>query len=135
VFGDRVLPLLGAEQIGRVDVLKPDKHALDAGARALLDEVRQLVAERVDLDDEAVAELLRLAQIDEPIKDQLPVLVAGEIVVSDEEGAQALRVVFVHDALDVVRRAAALLAPLHVDDGAERVLIGAAAAGIEVSGI
>ncbi len=36
--------------------------------------------------------------------------------------------------LDVVRRAAARLAALHVDDGAERALIGAAAAGVETGG-
>ena len=33
VFGDLVLPLLGAAQVVRVDVLEPDEHALDAGAR------------------------------------------------------------------------------------------------------
>ena len=53
VFGDLVLPLLGAEQVVRIDVLQPDENPLNAGARAFLDEVRQLVAQRVDLDDEA----------------------------------------------------------------------------------
>ena len=71
------------------------------------------------------------AQVDQAIEDRLPVLVAGEIVVGDEEAAQPLRVVDPHDLLDVVGRAAARHAALHIDDGAERALIGTAAAGIE----
>ena len=58
-------------------------------------------------------------------------LVAGEIVVGDEELADALRPVQAHEMLDVVGRAEARLASLHVDDGAERALIRAAAAGVE----
>ncbi len=53
IFGDLVLALLGGDEILGIDVLKPDEHALDAGLRRLLDEVRDLVAERVDLDGEA----------------------------------------------------------------------------------
>ena len=51
----------------------------------LLDEVRNLVAQRVDLDHEAERNLVDLAQLGEPVEDRLPVLVAGEIVVGDEE--------------------------------------------------
>ena len=72
-------------------------------ARAFRDEIGQLVAERIDLDDEAGVELLHLAQINEAIENDLPVLVAGEIVVGDEEGAQALGVIEPHDALDIFR--------------------------------
>ncbi len=61
----------------------------------------------------------------------LPVAVAGEIVVGDEEVVDALREVLAHQRLDIVGRAAARLAALHVDDGAERALERAAAAGIE----
>ena len=43
----------------------------------------------------------------------------------------ALRPVEPHELLDVVGRAEARLAALHVDDRAERALVGAAAAGIE----
>src|SRR3569623_1295374 len=43
-------------------------------------------------------------------------------------------VVRAHDVLDVVGRAAARLAALHIDDGAERALVGAAAAGVERGG-
>ncbi len=92
------------------------------------------MAERIDLDDEANVEIFYLAHRHEAVEDRLPVLVAGEIVVGDEKGAQALRIVRPHDQFDVVGRAAARFAALHVDDGAERALIRAAAAGIEAGG-
>jgi hypothetical protein len=103
VFGDLVLPFLGAEQIGRVDVLEPDEHALDAGTCAFLDKIRQLVAKRVDLDNQTGVEFLHLAQVNTAVVDRFPILVAGEIVVGEKEGAQALRVVHPHDLFDVVR--------------------------------
>ena len=60
---------------------------LNTSARAaLLDEVRNLVAPGVDLDGEPDRlDPLDLAQMDDPVEDRLPVLVAGEIVVGDEE--------------------------------------------------
>ena len=73
-------------------------------------------------------------KLNDPVEDRLPVLVPGEIVVRDEEGAQALRIVHPNDVLDIVWRAAARFAALHVDDRAERTLIGTAAAGIEAGG-
>ena len=38
-----------------------------------------------------ILKLVRLAQLDEAVEDRLPVLVAREIVVGDEEAADALR--------------------------------------------
>ena len=131
VFRDLVLPLLGAHQVRRIDILQTDEDALDAGAGALFHEVRQLVAQRIDLDDDADRHLLLFAQVDQAVEDRLPVLVAREIVVGDEEAAGALRDIGAHDLLDIVGRAPPRLAPLHVDDGAERTLIGAAAPGVE----
>jgi len=131
VFGDLALPLLGAKQIVGIGVFQPDEHPLDPSARAFLDEIRQLVAERVDLDDEAGVELLHLAQMDRPVEDRFPVLVAGKIIVGDEKPEQTFFDIVANDLLDVVRRAPSRLTRLHVDDGAERALIGAAAAGIE----
>ena len=90
-----------------------------------------LVAKRVDLDHQAERDAVLLAQLDQAIEDRLPLLVAREIVVGDEELVNALRPVEAHEMLDVVRRAVARLAALHVDDGAERALVRAAAAGIE----
>ena len=135
VFGDLVLPLLGGEQIVGIDVLEPDEDAGDAGALGLGDEVRDLVAQRVDLDEEAHVHAVLLAQLDDAVEDRLPVLVAGEIVVGDEEAVDALREIGAHDALDVVGAAAARFAALHVDDGAERALERAAAAGVEAGDV
>ena len=72
-----------------------------------------------------------LAQLDDPVEDRLPVLVAGEIVVGDEEGLHALRQIGADDDLDVVGAAMARLAALHIDDGAEGALERAAASGVE----
>ena len=47
----------------------------------------------------------------EPVEDRLPVAVAGEIVVRDEEMADALSGVVAHAALDVIGRAVARLRP------------------------
>ena len=87
--------------------------------------------ERVDLDDEVEGKLLVATQRDQAVEDRLPVLVAGEIVVGDEEVVDAVGEIGAHDALDVVGAAIAGLAALHVDDGAERALERAAAAGVE----
>ena len=130
IFGDLVLALLGGDQILGIDVFEPDEHAPDARRGRLLDEVRDLVAERVDLDGEADVDAF-LLELDHPVEQDLPVAVAGEIVVGDEEPVDSLRLVGADDLLEVVGGAEAALAPLHVDDGAERALIGAAAAEID----
>ena len=72
-----------------------------------------------------------LAQLDQAVEQRLPVAVAGEIVVGDEEALDALRDVLADDPLEIVGRAEPALAALHVDDGAERALIGTAAAEID----
>ena len=53
IVGDLVLPLLGGDQVVGIDVLQPDEHPPDTGLRGLLDEVRNLVAQRIDLDRKA----------------------------------------------------------------------------------
>ena len=60
-----------------------------------------------------------------------PLLVARKIVVGDEKFANALRPVEAHQLLHILSRAIPRLATLHIDDGAERALVGAAAAGVE----
>ena len=131
VFGDAVLALLHLGEIVRIDALEPDEGVFASRARRLLDEVRDLVGQHIDLDEEVQAEALDLAQLDHPVEDRLPIAVAGEIVVGDEEARDALLRVLAHDALDVVRVAPARFAALHIDDGAERALERAAAPGIE----
>ena len=83
-------------------------------ARAFLDEIGKLGAERIHLDDEADIELLDLAQVYQAVEDRLPVLIAGKIVVGDEETAHAFCVIEAHDLLDIGGRAVPGLAPLHV---------------------
>src|SRR3984957_12039036 len=131
IFPDLVLALLGAHQGFGVDVLEPDENRIAAGPRRLLDEVRDLVAERVDLEKEPDPEAVLLPQFDQPIEDRLPVAVAGKIVIRDEEARNALRSIGAHDRLDVVRRPIARLAPLDIDDGAEAALERAATSGVE----
>ena len=130
VVGDVVLLLLRGAQIVGIDVLKPDEHALDARRHRLLDEAGNLVARRIDLDDEARVDAL-LAQFDQPVEDRFPVAIAGQIIVGDEEVADAVGVVDPHQRFDIVRGAIARLAALHVDDGAERAQEGTAAPGVE----
>ena len=134
IFPDLVLPLLGAEKRFRVDVLEPDEHEGGAGARRLLDEMRNAMAEGVDLQDELDAEFLALAQLDHPIEDRFPIAVAGEeIVVGDEKAGDALRRIGCRTIACPRRRRCdgARNAPLHVDDRAEAALERTAAAGIE----
>ncbi len=131
VFGDLVLPLLGGDQRIGIDALHADEDAGYAGLAALLDEIRDLVAQRIDLDHQRDADAFFLLQLDDAVEDDLPVLVAREVVVGDEEAVNAFGPVLPDDVLDVVGRAAARFATLHVDDGAERALVGTAAAGIE----
>ena len=133
VFGDLVLRLFDRLEIVGIDILETDEHARHAGALALLDEVRDLVAERVDLDHQAERNLVDFAQLDQPIEDRLPLSVAGKIIVGEEEARNAFRPVLADDVLDVVGRARARFAALDIDDGAERTLIRAAAPGIETA--
>jgi hypothetical protein len=76
-------------------------------------------------------ERLLLSQCDQPVENRLPVLVAREVVVGDEETLHALRGVVPHDRLHVVGASSARDAALHVDDGAEAALERATASGIE----
>ena len=66
-----------------------------------------------------------------PVEELFPMLVAGHVVVGDEERRDALPVVLADDRLEIVGVAEPALAALHVDDGAERALERAAAAEIE----
>ncbi len=131
IFPNLVLALLRSHQGFGVDVLKPEEDSRAAGARRFLDETGNAVTQRVDLQQEADVEFVALAQFDQAIEDRLPVAIAGEIVVGDEEAGDALRGVGAHDGLDVVGRAVARLSALHVDDGAKAALERAAAAGVK----
>ncbi len=131
VFVHPVLLLLGLQQIVGVDVFEPDKDPLAAGTRRLLDEVGNAVAEGVDLDDELQTEPFALAHLDEAVENRLPVPVAREIIVGNEEAEHALSEVGAHQPFDIIGVAPARLATLHIDDRAKAALERAAAPGVE----
>src|SRR6516162_7322195 len=128
VFGALILALLRREKIVGIDVPQTDKDTADAGLRGLLDEVRDTVTQRVHLYREADLQALADPQLDHPIKERLPMAIAREVIIGDEEPSVTLAVVFTDRALEIVRRAKPALAALDVDDRAERALVGAAAA-------
>jgi hypothetical protein len=113
------------------DVLEPDVHPFDAGLRGLCDKARDAVALCVDLDDQVEDHALALPELDQPVEDALPVAVAGEVVVGDEETPDSPFEVCPYDSLHIIRASESRRPPLDVDDRAEAARKGAAAAGIE----
>src|SRR5262249_57952469 len=89
------------------------------------------MAQRIDLKQQPDLKPVHLAQLDQAVEDRLPVLVAGEIVVGEEESLDAFGRIGANDGLDVVGRAIARLAALHIDDGAKAALERTAPASIE----
>src|SRR5262249_41582552 len=85
IFGDLVLALLRRGEIIRVDIFQSNEHPRDAGPLRFGDEVFDFVAKGVDLDHQAERNPILLPQLDQAIEDRLPLLVAREIVVGNEE--------------------------------------------------
>ena len=131
VLGDLVLPLLRRQQIGRIDVLEPDEDSGHARPFRFLDEIRDPMAQGVNLDHEPNVHAVAFTQLDDSIVDRFPIAVAGKVVVGDEEAVNSLRQVKADDLLDVVRCSFARFATLHVDDRTERTLKGTATPRIE----
>jgi hypothetical protein len=88
------LALFGAQKVVGIDVLKSDEGAPYAGALRLVDEIRDTMTQRIDLDREMGVNPLPFPQFDNAIEDRLPILVAGKIVVGDEEPVDALTPIF-----------------------------------------
>src|SRR5262245_42590903 len=103
VFRKLVLALLRREQVRRIDAFEADQHAVRTRTGGLLDEIWDLVAQRVDLDHQPDVHALAFAQRDNPVEDRLPLLVAGDIVVVNEEVPDALVVMLAYRPLHVVR--------------------------------
>ena len=131
VFGDLVLPFLRSDQIVWIYVLEPDENSAYACFGRFLNEVRNLVTECIDLDGKTETGELGLAQMDEAIEQQFPISIAREIVIGNEESLDALRMILAHDLFEVVGRAEAAFAALHIDDGTERTLVGTAATEVD----
>ena len=68
IVGDLVLPLLGRNEIVGIDVLETNEDALRAGLGRLFDEVRNSVAERIDLNGEPDVHALPDTQFDHAVK-------------------------------------------------------------------
>ena len=103
IFGDLVLALLGGDQILWVDVLEPDEHAPDAGRRAFSMKFG-ILWQSVSTWMVKPTWMPLFLELDHPIEQDLPVAVAGEIVVGDEEPVDALRLVGADDLLEIVGR-------------------------------
>src|SRR6185312_13108833 len=131
ILGDLVLPLLGCNEIVGIDVLKSDENTSHSGLRRFFDEVRNLVAERVDLDCKSKTRKLGLAQMNKAVEQQFPIAIPREIIIRYEEAFDALRMILANDLFEIVGRTKPALAPLHIDDGAERALIWAASPEID----
>jgi hypothetical protein len=97
---------------------KSNKDAGDAGAFRLGDEVMNLVAERIDLDEEANVHAVYLPQLMMRSRIGSQSSVASEIVVGNEEAVDALPllIVLANAVLDVVGTA---FTPPHLDDRSE----------------
>src|SRR5271168_2853171 len=131
VFPDLVLPLLGPHQRFRIDVFQSDEDEGAAGPSRLLDEMRNAMTKRVDLQDQPDLEVLTFTQFDQAVEDRFPVAVAGEVIVSNEKPRDALRGIGAYDRLDVVGGAVTRFAALDIDDRAEAALKRTAAASVE----
>ena len=131
VLGNFILFFPGPNQVAGVDVLEPDEHANHSGPRGLLDEVRKPVAHGIHLDHKPDIQPRLLAQFDQAVENLFPIHIAREVVVRNEEAVHPLRHILADDLLHIVRRPPPRFAALHVDDGAERALKRASAAGIE----
>src|SRR6516225_2140389 len=130
VVGNLVLALLRRNEVVRIDVLQPDEDTTHAGGGRLLDEIRDLVAKRIDLNGKADVRAVAGAQLDQPVEQLLPITVTGEIVVRDKKSLDVLRVVGADNLFDIVCASKSAFAALHIDDRAEGALVRTAASEI-----
>ena len=85
----------------------------------------------IDLDHHVETQSLLFPDRDQPIEHRLPIAIAGEVVVGDEEMADPLGEILAHDALHILGGAEPRLATLDVDDRAEGALKRTATSGVE----
>jgi hypothetical protein len=104
-----------------------------SGRRRLGDKVGDFVAERVNLHDDVDLEALDSLQLDDPVQDRFPILVAREVIVGNEIAFDPLRLIGANQPFDIVGAAEAGLAPLHINDGAEAAVKGASPPGVEAA--
>src|SRR5262249_21741249 len=126
---DFVLRLALGLQVVRVDALHPDEDLRAAGLGGERDEVLRLLRQ-IDLHHERDFDAF-LAQLDNLEEGLAPELFSREIVVGEKVKSHAvLEIVGAQERGDALRATLAHLAPLHVDDRAERAGERAAARGV-----
>ena len=91
IFGDPILTLGGALEAVRIDVLEPNEHLFAPGEGSFLNETRNFMSKRVDLDREVDFELLPAPQCDDAVENLFPIAIAREIVVAQKERLGSLR--------------------------------------------
>ena len=131
VFRDLVLLFPCAHQAVRVDVLESDEDAHHSRPPGFFNELGDAVAHGVHLDHELDVQLFLFAHFNDAVEDALPVGIAREVIVSDEEALDALSQILPDNLFHVVSRTPARFSALHINDGAERALERTAAPGIE----
>ena len=110
---------------------RPMKTRLTPARAGFLDEAGNAVAERVDLNHQLESEALLSRSSIRRSKIGSQLRLRAKLSSVMKKLRHALGVIGAHDRLDVVGRAVARLAALHVDDGAEAALERTAAAGVE----
>ena len=104
------------------------EHACSCG---FVDEVRDLMAERVDLDGELEPHTELLAKLGDPVEDRIPVPVCGPVVVRQKVLANAALEIGADQTLDIIGGPMARRTTLNVDDRAEAAQERAATTGVE----
>ena len=96
--------------------------------------VWNFVTGSVSLQREMNLETGRRPELDDPVENRLPVMVTGEIIISDEKVPHALGVSRTDDLLYIACCSESGLPALHVDDGAEAAIEGASTACVKTAG-
>src|ERR1035441_6668929 len=132
VFLHSILSLARGLEIPGIEALHPNEDSTAAGADRLIDKAGDRMGGDVRLDDELDRNAFVFAQSDESVEDLFPGRVSGEIVVGEEIQIDAGVPVCLSDCLRyALGGPVAALAPLDVDDGAERAVEGTATAAVD----
>ena len=105
IFGDLVLPLLGGDQVVGIDVLQPDEDAARAAPCVAFSMKFGILWQSVSTWMVKPMYMPSSCSLIIRSNSDLPVAVAGEVVVGDEEAVDALRVVLANDRFEIVGRA------------------------------
>ena len=80
-----ILPFVGCQQGIRINVLHTYKDFIDTRLHRFFNEIRNAMAEHIDLDQEPQSDTVIFPQRNHAVEESIPVFVAGKIVVGNEE--------------------------------------------------